>query len=481
MEHTDLTKSNNPLMKPRQVTRLLLASVALLPCLSVAAEINGGIQVGASRTDNVLLAVSPGEVDDIVYQASPFFSLVHQTPKLDVNANYTFNWYRYSDLGTSSRYHRGQVTLAGKALQDSLTAELGARRSQVLANPDSVIPPGRLPLSGNLLDQDEWWFNPHFSQSLGGVAALDADYRYSKLQYSDGLRQDNANHTGSLGIQNYAAGQGLTWAMRYNWRRTEYEFSTPWEFQQASAELGFWLNAETRVFASGGKESAWNNPFDPALEDPFWEAGFAHTAGENFSAELAAGERTFGTSWRGNLNYTFRRGNTTLSYSESPTTTGFNRTGGIRNILNPDDFDDFLDRPGAAERYIVNRLQWTLNLNFRRTGFVLSAFDEDRSDRSTADGAPLPQQSQTGVSANFTWQAGQRTQLVASGSMVDRDSSNADKSRFNSAGLSVNYRLGAKSNLSLGYSYNEQQPRGQSVAGRDYVANIVSLFFTYTM
>ena len=70
MEHTGLTKSNSPLMKLRQVTRLLLAYVALLPCLSVAVEIDGGIQVGASRTDNVLLAASPGEIDDIVYQAS---------------------------------------------------------------------------------------------------------------------------------------------------------------------------------------------------------------------------------------------------------------------------------------------------------------------------------------------------------------------------------------------------------------------------
>ena len=36
----------------------------------------------------------------------------------------------------------------------------------------------------------------------------------------------------------YAAGRGLTWALEYDWRRTEYEISPPWEHQRAWAELG---------------------------------------------------------------------------------------------------------------------------------------------------------------------------------------------------------------------------------------------------
>ena len=56
-----------------------------------------------------------------------------------------------------------------------------------------------------------------------------------------------------------------------------------------------------------------------------------------------------------------------------------------------------------------------------------------------------------------------------------------NKSEFAGAGLNVNYRLGTRSDLSLGYSYSEQQPRGESSSGRDYVANVVSLFFTYSM
>ena len=475
MVTTDLTKNNNKLLS---VSCLALA--CLLPMSGLAAEVGAGIRVGASYTDNVYLSTAP-EIDDVIFQASPFFSLVHESPNWDANVDYTFDWYRYSDLKTTKNFHRGAVILTGKALQDSLTAELGGRRSQTLSDPDDIIPSGRLPLSGNLIDQDEWWFSPRLNQSLGGAATLGASYRYSRIQFDDRSRQDNTNHSGNFGIENYESSQGLTWALRYDWRRTEYENSVPWEFQQAKAELGFWANASTRIFGAGGKESAWDDRFDPALADTFWEAGFAHSAGENLSMEFAAGERSFGTSWRGNLDYTFRRGSTSLSYNESPTTTGFNRSGGVRNVLNPDDLDDFLDRPGSAERFLTKRLQWDLNLEFRRSGVSLSLFDEDRSDRILADGTPIDDQHQTGIRMNASWQAGVRTTFGASGSLINRETGVGNKSEFKSAGLNANYRLGSRSDLSLAYSYSEQQPRGESTSSRNYVANVISLFFTFSM
>lgn len=455
--------------------------LCLLPTATIGADIGAGIRVGASHSDNVLLGPSSDELDDVIYQASPWLSFVHESPQLDANAEYAFDWYRYSDLSTTSNYHRGELRLTGRAWEDALSAQLGARRSQTLSDPEDVIPLGNLPFSGNLIDQDEWWFNPRLTRSLGKVVTLDADYRYSKIQFDDSLTQDNTNHSGNFSLENYNAGQGLSWALRYNWRRSEYEVSRSWENQKATAELGFWVNAKTRVFGAGGKESSWDDPFDPAMDDSFWEAGFAYSPSDKLSAEFAAGERSFGSSWRGRLDYTFRRGSTSLSYDESPTTTAFDRSGGIRNFLDDAYLDDFLNRPGTAERYISKRLNWNLNLEFRRTGFTLSAFNEERGDRFTADGTPVDDQSQTGVRANFTWQAGVRTQFAVSGSLVDQETGVGNKSDFASVGLDINYRLGTRSDLSLGYSYSEQDPSGINSTSREYVANVVSLFFTYSM
>ena len=176
--------------------------------MATSAEVEAGIVVGVSHTDNVFLDTAPGEIDDLVYQTSPFLSIVHETPNLDVNFDYTFDWYRYSDLKESSSYHNGEISLTGRAWRDALETEIGASISQALIDPDGVIPKGRLPLSNNLTDVDQWWFNPRLNRELGGNISLQADYRYSRLQYSDSSIQDSANQAGTFGLDNYKSGRG---------------------------------------------------------------------------------------------------------------------------------------------------------------------------------------------------------------------------------------------------------------------------------
>ncbi len=475
MEATVSMKMNNWLAACSAVLYFLSSTVA------VGAEVEAGIVAGVSYTDNVFLDTSPGEVDDLIYQASPYVSVVHETPNLDVNIDYAFDWYRYSDLSESSRYHRGEISLTGKAWGDSLLTEIGASRSQALSNPDDVIPVGRLPFSGNLTDADEWWFNPSLNRELGRNTSLQADYRYSRLQFSDSGIQDVASQAGTFGLDNYRSAQGLAWALKYNWRRAEFDVTDPWEFQQALAELGYWINSSTRIFVGGGQESSWDNPFDPKLEETIWEAGFAHRQGENLTLEIAAGERSFGSSWRGDLEYTFRRGRTSVSYSEVPTTTGFADLRMLRNPFDPDGLNDFLNRPGEADRYVSNRFQWDLGLDFRRTGLNLAVFDEERTDRTSAAGTTVDDQSQRGVRLSLNWQVGVRTDVSVDGARVEQERGADRKSRLNSAGLTANYQLGQRTDVSLRYSFTEQRPRGPEPLGRKYTANVVSLLFTITI
>jgi len=444
-----------------------------------AAEFGGSVTAGVSYTDNVLLFPSPGEVDDWIYRLSPEITFLHESPTLDANLRYRYEWYQYTELDTTSSYHMGEASVTGKTWQESLALELGALRSQVLRDPGFSIPGGRLPASGNLVDLDEIYANPRLERELGRAVSVIADYRYSENRYDDESIQNDTNQSARFVFDNYRNGQGLTWALRYDWRRTEYEASPPWEYQQAGAELGFWFNTTTRLFASGGRESPWDDPFTPGLKDPFWEAGIAHTLGEDKTAEFAVGERSFGDSWRGRLDWQFRRGNTSVSYAETPTTTGFRSSGGRRNALDPDDLDDFLNVPGSAERYLSKRLQWNLDLDFRRTSLALVLFDEDRSGRIDTDGTPLSDQTQQGAILEFTWQAGARTEFRARGTIISRDDGEDAEADFYGAGLSATYRLGSRTELVLSYEYTEEQPEGENSSVTDYVANVASLLFTY--
>ena len=483
MAITDSTMKNKRNFRPRNLipgfSLLLLGSAAS----AQGVDFQGTIRVGALKTDNVFLVTAPDETDETIFQISPSLSLDYENQRMNAVIRYQFNWYDYSDLDTSNEYHRYDAALTGQLVPDTLFLEVGGSRSQSIVDPDAVIPTGALPISGNLTDRDEYFVNPRFEKTFGRSVTVTADYRYADVRFDESdledplFIQDNTNESASFELENYERGQGLTWAAAYEWEETEYELSLPWEFQIATVELGFWANGSTRIFASGGLESTWDDPIDRSLEDDFWEAGFAYRNGDRISAEFAAGERSFGSSWRGNLDFTFQRGELAFSYAETPTTVGWDRFN-PGNLLDPEEPDDLLARPGNAERYISNRGQASLNLNFRRTelGFVI--FDEERTGRYSADGTPLGDETQNGASASFSWQAGARTEFAASGSIYNRETETAGETEYLKATISASYRVGSSVFLTLGYDYYEQDPE-DSVTDPDYVARVVSFFVSY--
>ncbi len=476
MGTTDLMKKSS-----RVTSVLCFVLLGSLSTNSSAADIELGVEAGASYTDNVTLESSPNEQDDLIYQVSPRIRFNHEAPNFVASLDYALDWLRYSDLNETSSYHRGELRLRGMAWEKTFSTEVGVRRLQTLADPNGIIPSGRLPQSENLIDLDETWINPQITRRFGRSVTLDANYRLAKFRYDDPLIQEHENQSGVFSLENYLAGRGVTWAFNYEWRRSEYEISQPWENQQASVEIGFWVSPSTRIFGATGKESSWENPFDPSLEDTFWEAGFAFSKSKKFTAEFAIGERSFGTSWRGRVDYEFRRGVMSFSYEESPTTDRFTNSGSnTSGILYVQELDDFLSRPGSAERYVSGRFDWSVKLEFRSLTMDFSVFDEDRSDRFDAIGTPVDGQSQSGADASVAWRAGARTSFRLYGSVIDQTIGADDKLKLLNTGLSIDYRLGKRTELSLGYNHTDEEPRGQSQRNTDYVANVVSLLFRYT-
>jgi uncharacterized protein (PEP-CTERM system associated) len=474
--------SRNKSVQREQLTGAICAA-SLLYCsqgFAQGAEFDGGIQAGVRNTDNVFLVPSPDEMDDTIYQVSPYLNLTYENQRVNASLRYQFDWYDYSDLGTSNEFHRYDASFTGDLVQDTLYLDLGASRSQSAVDPDSLIPPGSLPGFGNVGDRDTYFYSPRLEKTFGRSVTVNANYRYEDVSFDESDFEDaqdiqnNTNESARFEIQNYKREEGLTWAARYEWNETEYDRSLPWEFQKASAELGFWTNSNMRIFASGGQESAWDDPVDRSLQDGFWEAGFAYNNGDKLDAEFAAGERSFGSSWRGRLDFAFRRGEFSLSYAETPTTTGQDQYA-RGNLVNPEEPNDLLARPGSAERYISKRGQASVNFDFRRTSLVFRVFDEERTGRFREDGTPLGDESQNGVSMTFSWRLGAKTELAASAAVNSREYENSGNQDFITGGLSASYQLGSSLGLSLAYDYSEQDPDAGST-GRDYVSNIVSLY-----
>jgi hypothetical protein len=449
------------------------AAVAIALGSSAArAEFSPQVIAGISHTDNIGLT-SVDEDSELIYRLEPSFHFAKEATAVTIAADYRLQALRYRDFGDTDVFHQYNANLHAALVPEVFFFDVGGSRSQSIVDPDRAIPSSNLPISTNRQDRDEYYAAPSFQYALGSDVAATGEYRHTWLQYEREGSQDNEQDDASFALDNYRKEHGLTWALRYNWQRTEYELEIPWEYQKAMAELGFWAGPNTRLFAAGGKESAWDMPLDSKLQDGIWEAGFSHQVGEHLSAELAAGERSFGSSWRGNLELTFRHGSTSLSYRETPTTQG--RIRYRRGAFDgPEVPDDFLSRPGSTERFIAKRLEWRLNVELRRTALALSLFDSDRQERTEADGTPLPDESQRGANVVISYDIGARTDLRLGGSWAERELQSRAKSQLTRVSLGAGYQLGPRTALSLTYAYAEEDPEGGFTI-REYVANTVSL------
>jgi hypothetical protein len=468
----------------RTRTALVLSMIAILGATEAFAEFDAEVIAGATHTDNVFLAAED-EQDELVYRIEPSFVLSHEAPRLTTNIDYLLQAFRYRELEETEVHHQYQASLRAALIPENLFFEIGGSREQSIRDPEQSIPQSNLPISGNRQDRDQYYAAPSFQLGLGSSVLAEGEYRYTWIDYDEeetpGFNtQGNEQAEGRLSIDNYRQAQGVAWALRYDWQRTEYdEELIPWEYQKAMAEIGFWAGENTRLFASGGLESAWDQPLDPALEDTIWEVGLFRTLGERFTAEIAAGERSFGTSWRGSLDFQFRRGSTTLSYAQTPTTEGRQHIR-LSDVQGPQFPDDLLSRPGSAERFISNRLEWRLDLEFQRSALSLAAFDANHSDRTLPDGTPLGDESYQGGSLMASYRIGARTDLRIDAILARRELIGDVTTDLLRATGGLDYRLGPRTLLSFEYEYTEEDGDVAS-ANRFYTANSVSLFITRTL
>jgi hypothetical protein len=442
----------------------------------ISADLEGSLAIGATATDNLFQAPEEGE-DEIILRLEPTVFFAHESERLNAAADYRMQAYRYTGLGRSDVYHQYNAFLLAALVPDVLFLDLGANRTQSIVDPEAQIPSSILPISINRQDRDEYYVSPVFEYAFGRGVSVRAQYRHNWLDYSEDSVSSSEDRDGLFSIENYRHGRGLTWAMRYSQLQTEYEDSLfSWEYRQAMAELGFWAGSNLRLFASAGKESAWDTPLDPSLKDDVWEAGFAYKSKGRFSAEFATGERSFGPSWRGSLTADFRRISTAISYAERPTTT--NR----RSYQDPDFTDpvapnDLLGRPGQAASFISKRFDWLFQVEANRTKVLFGLYDETRTDKRSFSGQPLADEAQRGFNLSITYRLGSRTEVTARGSLADWDLQPSGERRFLRGWLSAKYDWGSRTSVTLEYQYGEQDSLDPTIR-TDYVINSISLMLS---
>jgi len=454
--------------------------------VALGGELEPSISAALIRTDNVTLVPANPETATVL-RVSPGFTYTQESTKLTADVAYRLDGYYYQERGDSKFYNLLDADLSFGLVPSRFFLDLGGSRSQTIVDPEGTIPFDNLALTSNRIDRDSLFVGPSWQVPVGTNVLVNGNIRRTWVGYGDYVRRalpavvvlsDYETDAAGLSVDNYRKGVGLSWAARYVSQHTDYGAPlVPFEYRQAYVELGFWVNPGTRVFVIGGQESPWDVPLESGLDDPFWETGVVREVGDKFRAEIAVGDRSFGSSGRVELDYDFGRGSTMLSYNETPTTNAndrFRRSG----FLTPDEPNDYLFRAGSSERYISKLLQWSLHLDFQRYDLAFSWFDEARDVRTEVNGTPLADESQAGIDVLASWQLGSRTELYVRAMRADREFDDGETSDLAAGAFGVTYTLRRRVQLSLEIEQREQT--SVQTAALNYRARLASLVVSRT-
>jgi hypothetical protein len=439
------------------------------------AELTPMIELGVLRTDNVTQATVDPRAETM-WQLAPSLTLQQDSSRFKANATYRAELFRYESLGETESFSQFDGEFQAAMVPDRFFFNLGGTRAQTIIDPESNIPLSSFVLSSNRIDLDEYHLGPSFTAPAGASAVVTGDFRRAWYRYDDTPGGGLNNYTqdrSTVSVNNYRKRDGATWAARFTGEEVDYELQpVPFEYRQAALELGFWFSDTSRLFVTGGKETPWDNPFETSLEDPFWEVGAARSS-DRVTAEVAVGDRSFGSSRRGSLIFKLNRGDSDvrLNYAETPTTSSADRFR-VGGLIDPTQPYNYLSRPGALERYIQKRGQFELHFDLQRVRLEAVAFDETREDRTDNLGTPLGDESQSGGSLSATWGLGAKLELVLETRLADREFASGEGDDFRVASLGANYELGRRTRLEFNLQHWEQE--SDQNLGFSYKANVLS-------
>ena len=148
-------------------------------------------------------------------------------------------------------FHNLDASLTSALVRERLFLTINAANFQSISDPEERIPSDNLSLSGNRTESRVLQATPYWQQRIG-TADLLIRASYTDFEYDDEQFQSSNSLDGYLELGNIERQQGFAWQVDYQYRRTEYEVSPPWDYQRASLDIGAWINATTRLFVVGG-------------------------------------------------------------------------------------------------------------------------------------------------------------------------------------------------------------------------------------
>jgi hypothetical protein len=472
------------------------AASAWLPVSAFAQqwEIEPTLEVVTTYSDNVILAPEGQEESDFVGQLNPGVTIRRDQGRLTTDIDYRLQSIFFaSDEEQNAVYHQLDATATFEAVAELLYLDVNANIDQSVVDPSRPIPASNVVATANIGDVTVADVNPYLIQRLGssetfvrmdyvwGIGRFDGfgDQTFSNV---DDFEQERAAFY--LGTDERVG--GLEWSLTYNYQLVDYEIVRDYQYERAGVGITVPLGRGIGIVALGGMESDLIESTElGGLDSDFWEVGFRINAGDRNLFELRGGERFFGTSYFGNLQFGGRRFLASATYRENPTTSALDGLGApiapfqvnAGDPLFEDDpsQDEIRIQPIRAEVFVAKTLTSRFEFSTRKTLFYLTYSDERRDFAETEQPIEGIQDAQEAATLGFEYQIGARTTAGLAMSWTRFGFEDADADTDVTFGvLSVARQLGQSTDLRLAYRHAVQDSTAVSQFGV-YTENAVDL------
>jgi len=483
----------------------LLVSMACFFACNVSAgewRVKSGLNVGEVYTDNVELDDSDKE-SKFISVVRPTFNLVGKGNRANVSFISSFE-FNNSGSGADSFSPKISANADAELFEDVLFIDADLSSNQSTIDPFSAAGNSQLNKSDNVTTTYDYSISPYIVKHFGQTADLRLRYTYDdQINKGDEL-SDSVLQSVVATLQSGRDFSRLTWALTSDYQDTDYESDESSSGQDGSSEqwsnsltLGYKLNRKFELKGTIGKE--WNNyqTFDDDdTDDQFWDVGVVWTPNKRTTLDAGYGKHFYSTTPRFSLSHKTRKTTFSTSYTRSLSDTRSERSN--PNVFSfSDSLRDQLSEQSQLTDSAIDELEQSVsqalflnnNPTFRDQGvFVSELFessfsvkgkrttttvylreskqiredvDEDAVFTSTGVRLERKLSSKYTLNSRLTWDE-----------RKDQDGLTSDRTLWH---LSLRRKLGARTAVSIAYSYGE---RDSDRVNDDYKENRVSLNFS---
>ena len=467
-----------------------------------------GLSVTERYTDNVEL-VDKGKESELVTVVAPNLTLKGVGGKLKVDLTAALE---YNDAGGSgdSVNPRFSGNSNAELVDDRLFFD--ARASAVQNRIDPFRPAGFDNLSrsrpadgrglrdGNTSTTYSYVLNPYLRGHFKDFANMRLGYTFDDQLNSSNTRDDPLSSGGDLSDSsrqavdfNLDSGTDfalLSWGVAANYSKTDYDGSSDTgqssdsELMSTDLRLGYRVSRKWQLRASVGKE--WNdfNSVRSDVDGTRWDFGTVWTPNKRTSVNVGYGKRFFGGFPTLDVSYRRKRNVLTASYSKVLTDA---RTLRLQQIVfeDTDPFGNPVD-PITGEpipvslvfvlptdsQIVDERFKASWAIQGKRTTVTLK---QEHSIQQTQDSREDTEYVTSSLSLSRTLSS----KLSFDSSIHRSNQTNELNDDFNTwrFQMALNRRLGAKSNVRLGYTHAD---RDSDLVDDDYAENQINMTYRIT-